>query len=367
MDTEPSPSSDTPRGPDLLPIAVAVLDALRRQNLPLGPLWDPKIAQSAYEYASGYSIPMATGYDPVLAAAADKLHFRQACARIRPERLVPVLNLMTSSPNGITIYQPDDDSYAIGFDQALFAWHSLILVQVLESNRLGWPLVRLAQRLIGLCDVMIAQRPRERLMRSGYYAEFFNVMAHEVRRAVERWGNICCPFGIGWCDFVLAHELAHIALGHLTTDNQAGFNVPVQGRMARAAYMHGTAEEFAADEWALHCCRYSESIRPLDCQDLGWQKHWGLSESQIHALRMPVIEVSIRFTFRFWQLIEDLYFADAPRSHPRAKDRRVRLDLARDRDPVFPREFGPLLGVEKTLDELCTSREWRDAVAFHKT
>lgn len=153
---------------------------------------------------------------------------------------IDVQHVFIDTPNAITLYDPNDDSYAIGIDPGV--WQALAalyldaamahrvddprLFLVLATRTVGWFWTgseNWAQDLDGFSAFAKANTP-----------DLWSLAQEVVRTSIA---------------FTVAHEVGHIVLGHLTGGHAGRVEVGDAGASLASALDH-EAEEYAADDWA---------------------------------------------------------------------------------------------------------------------
>jgi hypothetical protein len=335
---------------------------LEKANPQMRTLWRPDSARFAYRLAGGRG-RVERGGEPMIVAAALRLYSRLAGCSVTPEQL-PILCLSTCSPNAVTVFHKADGSFAIGIDQALFAWQAVVMMLLLEAERRGYRDALLIEKLMAFCDMMISQRVPDHIPLTWRSIWGIGLHALQLRHLGRRWQWTTVPLGIAWCDFILAHELGHIEMGHLAGGSCRLVDAsPIPGACLTSFF--GDQREFDADNWAIARCRETEPQRELDAADFAFIRHWGLREIAVRALRVHIIETSVRLSFLLWGLIEDL-FPNTSKTHPPSLARLSNLALGTDslapEPDALPKDFRLVGAVQNRLVRLRQSDLWRQAI-----
>ncbi len=148
----------------------------------------------------------------------------------------------TYTPNAFTARVAKDDSYAIGLDYAVpNLLHTLFVAAMLANQTGNFDFFGTGcARLVSLFHV---GRPAPGL-------EEDLLMLHEVyRNTPESTRAIIDGFGQSVVEFVITHELGHIALGHFLRAKAPSLSTPQAGPIDVSAFDH--QREFDADAWAM--------------------------------------------------------------------------------------------------------------------
>src|SRR6266567_1023681 len=154
---------------------------------------------------------------------------------------VDVCHVPIDISNGITLYDPNDRSYAIGVDPGfwqgiLFLYFDAALGQRVDDPR--WFLI-LATKTVGRFWARSSKDSSEDL-------DFQINMARETAPDIWSFGNELVNTAIS---FPVAHEVGHIVLGHLQGPH-AGMVRLAHDVASRASVMDSEELELEADAWA---------------------------------------------------------------------------------------------------------------------
>jgi hypothetical protein len=166
---------------------------------------------------------------------------------------VDVQHVFIDSPNAITLFDHNDQSYAIGIDpgfwQAIcFLYWNAALGQKVNDPR--WFLI-LATKTISWFWTGPSEPGK------AVYAKWANQAGEDIHALVnvvqegnpEIWA-LSIEFVNTAIAFTIAHEVGHIVLGHLEGSNAGRLRLTETGAESRASAMNGKDQELEADAWA---------------------------------------------------------------------------------------------------------------------
>jgi Zn-dependent protease with chaperone function len=148
----------------------------------------------------------------------------------------------TSTPNAFTARVAKDDSYAIGLDHAVPNLLHTLFVAALLAHQCGeFKLFGVcAARLVGLFFIGQAVEGLEDDMWT---------LNDVYQRTPASTRSIVDGFGEAVVQFVITHELGHVALGHFARATAPSLTTPSAGTIDVSAFDH--QREFDADAWAM--------------------------------------------------------------------------------------------------------------------
>jgi len=148
----------------------------------------------------------------------------------------------TQTPNGFAARHPKDGSHAIGLDPSLWHVFSTLTLAAGMAEQANEPklLIGAAQRLTISAFLKGALPPSE-------FEEILRLMWERAPAMLKLFEKLAAPF---YVDFLLAHEVGHIELGHLNEADVKRVQLdPAQEAVPLSAL--DWEHEFAADRWAL--------------------------------------------------------------------------------------------------------------------
>lgn len=155
---------------------------------------------------------------------------------------VDVLHIFIDSPNAITLFDPNDRSYAIGVDPGF--WHAIsflywdaALGQRVNDPR--WFLI-LATKTVGWFWTGSSKD----------WTDDLDTLLEMVRKATPDLWSLGRDLVNTAIAFTIAHEVGHIVLGHLEGSQAGSLSLTEPGRASRASAMDSKELELAADAWA---------------------------------------------------------------------------------------------------------------------
>jgi hypothetical protein len=155
---------------------------------------------------------------------------------------VDVLHIFIDSPNAITLFDPNDRSYAIGVDPGF--WHAICFLywdaalgQRVNDPR--WFLI-LATKTVGWFWVGTSKD----------WTEDLDAQVEVVQETTpDLWSFGRELVNTAIC-FTIAHEVGHIVLGHLEGPHAGSLCLTENGPASRTSAMDSKDQELAADTWA---------------------------------------------------------------------------------------------------------------------
>ncbi len=199
------------------------------------------------------AIPAWTGVaDPGRAALMIEERQREAVLRhiaevsaAFPQAQLPAIDFQfvrTSTPNAFTARVAKDDSHAIGLDYGVSNLLHTLFVAAMAAHQVGEFQIfsLIAAKLVGLFHVgdVVEGLEEDLSMLHGLY-----------QRSPASTRDIVDGFGAAVVDFVVTHELGHIALGHFRRAVAPSLTTAGE-TIAVSAFDH--EREFEADAWAMH-------------------------------------------------------------------------------------------------------------------
>lgn len=230
---------------------------------------------------------------------------------------IPIKHAFTGSPNAITMYAKEDDSYAVAFD---IRAHSLILYLLeagcfwISDRQSEWEFKsKVISTAIGASvNLLFAKEsPSEEEQEVIKYV-------HQNTGEVMQYVTVAMTNAI--LEFILAHELAHIVLGHFHKGDfkQSALDDAVGEGQHVSLFQH--QKEYEADEWAHGAIRKLPNRyfadAPIPFADLQIMRRLGPS------LFWKIWNVALWFYTPEFMLAKELIS-----SHPRPLDRAKRLPL----------------------------------------
>jgi hypothetical protein len=155
---------------------------------------------------------------------------------------VAVEHVLIERPNAITVYDPGDDSYAIGLDPGIWHLSALLYLEAGIAQRVDDPKLFLVMtsKTVGWFFTGAGQQSM---------AQDVNDLIEFANRATPDLWSLASHVVRTYMSFTLAHEVGHIVLGHLKGEN-AGEVLLAEGKQCLASAMKHQCEEYDADDWA---------------------------------------------------------------------------------------------------------------------
>jgi hypothetical protein len=148
----------------------------------------------------------------------------------------------TSVPNAFTARVAKDESCAIGLDHGVLGLLHPLMVLAMLAQQFG-KFGIFGEGAARLVSLFFIGRPVD-----GLEADL-RMLGDKYANADDSTRQIIDGFGQGVVDFVIAHELGHVALGHFLRAKAPTLASPTDGPMAVSAFDH--EREFEADAWAM--------------------------------------------------------------------------------------------------------------------
>jgi hypothetical protein len=155
---------------------------------------------------------------------------------------VAVEHVLIESPNAITVYDPGDDSYAIGLDPAIWHLSALLYLEAGIAQRVDDPKLFLvmASKTVGWFFTGAGQQS---------WTQDVDDLIEFANRATPDLWSLASHVVRTYMNFTVAHEVGHIVLGHLEGANVGKVSL-TDGRQCRASALKLQDEEYEADDWA---------------------------------------------------------------------------------------------------------------------
>lgn len=155
---------------------------------------------------------------------------------------VDVIHVFIDSPNALTLFDPNDGSYAIGVDPGFFHAISTLYLNAALGQRVNDPkrFLILATKTVGWFWVGSF----------GDWTEDYNDLITFVRKEAPDIFSFSRDLVNTAISFTIAHEVGHIMLGHLEGEHARTLPLTEGGPASRASAMDSKDLELAADAWA---------------------------------------------------------------------------------------------------------------------
>jgi hypothetical protein len=166
---------------------------------------------------------------------------------------VDVQHVFIDSPNAITVFDPNDGSYAIGLDpgfwQAVcFLYWNAALGQRVNDPR--WFLILATKTVMWFWTGPSTAEPGARERWKKQAVQDINDLISSVREVAPDIFSLSVDFVNTAIAFTVAHEVGHIVLGHLEGSQARSLRLPGTDAEIRASAMKNEDEELEADAWA---------------------------------------------------------------------------------------------------------------------
>jgi hypothetical protein len=212
--------------------------------------------------------------------------------------------MMIGWPNAVAIHAPDG-SYGIGMDPRLHSLFSLLYVWAVVAHQTQDFRV-FSSGVEGVAGAFHGQDL------SLVHLEEFKMLHELLAKSAESVREMHELFTEAAVRFLLAHELGHIALGHLTgsTSGSGARLVLADGRDAEISSFDSHAKEYAADSWA-----FGATLR--SCGANYKRQTLAAAAPQLLFVILAFLELHLEPRARLEQLLQT--------SHPKATDRAAHI------------------------------------------